>query len=41
MRNVSCLGGSDGVHLYCSSDILIENCDMQTGDDCMAERLPM
>ena len=36
MDNVTCLGGSDGIHLHCSSNIQIENCDMKTGDDCIA-----
>lgn len=36
MENVTCLGGSDGIHLHCSRDVRIENCDMQTGDDCVA-----
>jgi len=36
MDNVTCLGGSDGIHLHCSSNIRIENCDMKTGDDCIA-----
>ena len=36
MRNVSCVGGSDGVHLHCCSDILIEDCRFITGDDCIA-----
>ena len=36
MRNVTCLGGSDGIHLHCSKDTLIENCSFITGDDCIA-----
>ena len=36
MDNVTNLGGSDGIHLHCSRDIRIENCNMQTGDDCVA-----
>lgn len=36
MQNVTCLGGSDGIHLHKCVDTLIENCVMQTGDDCVA-----
>ncbi len=36
MRNVTCLGGSDGIHLHCSKDTIIENCTFRTGDDCIA-----
>ncbi len=36
MRRVTCLGGSDGTHMHCSSDILIEDCVFRTGDDCIA-----
>ena len=36
MENVTCLGGSDGIHLHCSQNVRIESCDMQTGDDCVA-----
>ena len=36
MRNVTCLGGSDGIHLHCSKDTLIEDCTFRTGDDCIA-----
>lgn len=36
MRHVTCLGGSDGIHLHCSKDVLIEECLFKTGDDCIA-----
>ena len=36
MRRVTCLAGSDGIHLHCSSNILIEECLFKTGDDCIA-----
>ena len=36
MRNVTCLGGSDGIHLHCSENTLIEDCLFKTGDDCIA-----
>lgn len=35
-RRLSCLGGSDGFHLHCTEDVLIEDCVFQTGDDCIA-----
>ncbi|MBQ8576880.1 MAG: hypothetical protein IJ449_02780 [Clostridia bacterium] len=36
MTNVTCLGGSDGIHLHCCEDTLIEDCVFHTGDDCIA-----
>jgi len=36
MKNVRCIGGSDGVHLHCCRDVLIEDCVFHTGDDCIA-----
>lgn len=36
MREVVCLGGSDGIHLHCCTDTLIEHCRFITGDDCIA-----
>lgn len=36
MEKVTCLGGSDGVHLHECKNILIENCVFRTGDDCIA-----
>lgn len=36
MENVTCLGGSDGVHLHCCRNIRIEDCVFRTGDDCIA-----
>ena len=36
MKNVTCEGGSDGIHLHCSRDVLIEDCVFHTGDDCVA-----
>ena len=35
MRNVTCLGGSDGIHAHCSKDVVIEDCTFMTGDDCI------
>ena len=36
MRRVTCLGGSDGIHLHCTEDAVIEDCVFKTGDDCIA-----
>ncbi len=36
MRRVTCLGGSDGIHLHCTEHALIEDCLFRTGDDCIA-----
>lgn len=36
ITEVTCLGGSDGVHMHESKNILIENCTFHTGDDCIA-----
>ena len=36
MRRVTCLGGSDGIHLHCTESSLIEDCLFKTGDDCIA-----
>ena len=36
MKNVTCLGGSDGIHLHCSKNTVIEDCKFITGDDCIA-----
>ena len=36
MRRVTCLGGSDGIHLHCTENALIEDCFFKTGDDCIA-----
>ena len=36
MKRVTCLGGSDGIHLHCSKNTLIEDCLFKTGDDCIA-----
>lgn len=36
MKNVTCLGGSDGIHLHCCKNISIEDCVFRTGDDCIA-----
>lgn len=36
MNNVTCLGGSDGIHLHCCKNISIEDCVFRTGDDCIA-----
>ena len=36
LKNVTCLGGSDAVHLHCCEHILIDSCTFHTGDDCIA-----
>ena len=36
MRKGTCLGGSDGIHLHCTENALIEDCLFKTGDDCIA-----
>ncbi len=36
VKNVTCLGGSDGIHLHCCENISIEDCVFRTGDDCIA-----
>ena len=36
MRRVTCLGGSDGIHLHCTENATIEDCLFKTGDDCIA-----
>ena len=36
MKNVTCLGGSDGIHLHCCKNISIDDCIFHTGDDCIA-----
>ncbi len=36
MRRVTCLAGSDGIHLHCTEHALIEDCLFKTGDDCIA-----
>ncbi len=36
MTNVSCIGGSDGIHLHYCTNVLIEDCLFHTGDDCIA-----
>lgn len=36
MKNVTCTGGSDGVHLHHCDNTLIEDCVLHTGDDCIA-----
>lgn len=36
MRRVTCLAGSDGIHLHCTENALIEHCLFRTGDDCIA-----
>ncbi len=35
MRNVTCLAGSDGIHMHCCTNTLIEECLFKTGDDCI------
>jgi hypothetical protein len=36
MKEVTCLGGSDAIHLHCCERTLIEDCVFHTGDDCVA-----
>lgn len=36
VRNLTCAGGSDGIHLHCCVHTLIEDCIFHTGDDCIA-----
>ncbi|MBQ6421901.1 MAG: right-handed parallel beta-helix repeat-containing protein [Clostridia bacterium] len=36
MTDVTCLGGSDGIHLHCCAQVEIERCVFRTGDDCIA-----
>lgn len=36
MEDVTNLGASDGIHLHCCTDILINRCIFRTGDDCIA-----
>ena len=36
MTDVRCLAGSDGIHLHCCTDTLVEKCTFITGDDCIA-----
>ena len=36
MTDVTCLGGSDGIHLHCCENTEIERCIFRTGDDCIA-----
>lgn len=36
MTDVTCLGGSDGIHLHCCVNTVIERCVFRTGDDCIA-----
>ena len=36
MHGVTCLGGSDGIHLHCTEHAVIEDCLFKTGDDCIA-----
>ena len=36
MTDVTCLGGSDGIHLHCCKNVEINRCVFRTGDDCIA-----
>ena len=36
MEDVTCLGGSDGIHLHCCAHTEIDRCIFRTGDDCIA-----
>ena len=35
-HDLTVLGGHDGIHFKYSSNVLIENCEFYTGDDCVA-----
>lgn len=35
IKNTTCTGGSDGFHLHCCCNTLIEDSVMHTGDDCI------
>lgn len=36
MTDVTCLGGSDGIHMHCCKNTEIARCIFRTGDDCIA-----
>ena len=36
MDHVTVLGGHDGVNIHHCTDVVIEDCDFRTGDDCVA-----
>ena len=36
MKGVTCLGGSDGIHLHYTQNAIVEDCLFKTGDDCVA-----
>lgn len=36
VEDVTCLGGHDAVHIKGCDDVVIENCTLKTGDDCVA-----
>ncbi|MBO5928154.1 MAG: hypothetical protein J6Q32_04820 [Clostridia bacterium] len=36
MKNVKCIGASDGTHMHFCNHMLIEDCIFHTGDDCIA-----
>ena len=36
IHGLTVLGGHDGVNIHHCTDVLIEDCDFQTGDDCIA-----
>ena len=36
VTNVTCYGGSDGIHLHHCDNTLIDGCKFHTGDDCIA-----
>ena len=36
MKHVTCIGGSDGIHLHCTKHARITDCVFRTGDDCVA-----
>ena len=36
MRGVTVLGGHDGFDIRTCDDVLVEDCDFRTGDDCIA-----
>ena len=36
VENVTVLAGHDGIHITSCDNVIIKNCDFQTGDDCVA-----
>ena len=36
MKNVTCLAGHDATHFHYAENVIIEDCNFMTGDDCIA-----